>query len=137
MAYLAKILSENRKDNMKFFINIPSFQINGSTLPPNVVVTNLHPDVVFIDNNTTPLTCAIYELSDSFQTNISSEKGTNSSHGNPTLKQMDSNVTLSHLNVAPVALIHNVSSYSIVKVSISIFHTRKEKNWSNPPVLIL
>ena len=66
--------------------------LNGSTLPPNVIVTNLHPDVVFIGNNTMPLTCAIYELSVSFQTNISSEKGTNSSHGNPTLKHVDSNV---------------------------------------------
>ena len=68
--YLAKILSENKKDNVDFYVDIPNYQINGSTLPPNVVVTNLRPDVVFIDKNTTPPTCAIYELTIPFETNL-------------------------------------------------------------------
>ena len=161
--YLAKILSENRKENVDFYVDVPNFQINGSTLPPNVIVTNLRPDVVFLDRNTTPPTCAIYELTCPLETNISTANSYKRDKYQSLKTDIECNGYTCHLvpfecgsrGVIPrrvkLALCSMFKSYSTVKVppsslipniskicllsSFSIFHARKEKNWSNPPVL--
>ena len=160
--YLAKILSENKKDNVDFYVDIPNYQINGSTLPPNVVVTNLRPDVVFIDKNTTPPTCAIYELTIPFETNLTAANTRKRDKYQSLKTDIQANGFKCHLvpwecgsrgfipRRVKLLLCQMLKFYSTVKTpssyisnfskicvlsSFSIFNARKEKNWSNPPVL--
>ena len=42
----------------------------GGTIPPNIITTSQKPDIVIIDNNNTPKTVHLYELTCPFSTNI-------------------------------------------------------------------
>ena len=160
--YLAKILSDNKKDNIQFFVDIPNYNINGSTLPPNVVVTNLRPDIVFIDSNTSPPTVSLYELTCPLEPNISSANSFKRDKYQSLKSDIESNGYTCHVvpfecgsrgfipRRVKLILCSMFKSYSTVKTpssyikniskicllsSFSIFHARKEKSWTVPLVL--
>ena len=70
--YIAKVITNNLKDGITIFVDIPEYNINGGTIPPSVVVTSQKPDIVIIDSKTTPSTVWLYELTAPFETNIDS-----------------------------------------------------------------
>ena len=68
--YMAKFLTQNRKENLEMYIDLPDHNIGGGTIPPNIITTSQKPDIVIIENNTTPKTVHLYELTCPFSTNI-------------------------------------------------------------------
>lgn len=66
--YLVKIMKENNDESEQIFADLPGHQINGGTVPANVLVTVERPDIVIIETVTKKVT--ILELTVSFETNI-------------------------------------------------------------------
>jgi hypothetical protein len=160
--YIARILTENKKEHLQFYVDIPNFNINGGTLPPNVVITSQKPDIVIIDPRTTPPTVWLYELTCPFEPNINKANSYKKDKYS-SLKQdiMDNGYTchlvpfeigsrgfiprrvklllcslLSSFTTVtyPTNYITHISKLSLLS-SFSIFHSRKEGQWNNPPVL--
>ena len=160
--YIAKTLSDNKKDNIIFYVDIPKFNINGGTLPPSIIVTSQKPDIVIIDNNTSPSSVWLYELTCPFDTNLNransykkdkyeSLKQDIIDNGHKCylvpfeigsrgfvprrVKLILNSMFSSHSSIKyPSNIIKNISKLSLLS-SFSIFHSRKEAVWNKPPVL--
>ena len=160
--YIAKLLSQNRKENIDFFVDIPNYNINGGTLPPNVIVTQQKPDIVIVDKNTTPHTVLLYELTCPFAINIMKANSYKKDKYSGLKQDIIDNGYTCHLipfeicsrgfvpRRVKIILCSMLSSCSTVKTpsshikfisklslisSFSIFHSRKENQWSDPPTL--
>ena len=161
---LAKLLRENKKDHISFYVDIPKYNINGGTVPPNIVTTSERPDIVVIDNSTSPTTVLIYELTCPFETNIENAHAFKSDKYSSLASDIEDNgyscmlvafeigsrgfiprrVKLSLCSLLiqatnikkPFKIMKFLSKLSLLS-SYSIFHSRKETQWSDPPVLSL
>ena len=49
--YITECLKENSQDNIEIYSDIPGHNINGSTIPPNILVTSSRLDLVIIDKS--------------------------------------------------------------------------------------
>ena len=127
--------------------------VNGGTIPPNLTVTNLRPDIVIIDNNTVNL----FELTVPFETNINkrhTEKTNKYAHfltditiltpsleafeiGSRGIITKDNRERLKKLHkfvdkdISFKTFTHKISEISIVS-SYYIFLQRKTPSWISP-----
>ena len=60
-------LKEKKPDHIQIYADLPNFNINGSSIPPTVMVTSSRPDLVIIDSSTSPQTVYLYELTVCFE----------------------------------------------------------------------
>ena len=159
---LAKLMLENKKDHIVFYVDIPGFQVNGSTVPSNIVIAAQCPDILAIDNSTTPTTILIYELTCPFEANLENAHTFKSEKYSSLVSDIENNgysclyvpfeigsrglvprrVKLSLCSLLfQTTKIKNPSKYIkyFSKISLlssyTIFHRRKEPNWTQPPVL--
>ena len=70
LAYLYKTLIKNKQDGMAVYADIEGGKVNGGTIPPNIMVTTSRPDLVIVNENTTPTTVIMIELTIPFTNNI-------------------------------------------------------------------
>ena len=70
LAYLYKMLMENKPDGVVIYADVDGAKVNGGTIPPDTVVTIQRPDLVIIDNNTSPGSVFLVELIIPFTGNI-------------------------------------------------------------------
>ena len=68
MAYLYKMLMEKKPDGVVIYADVDGAKVNGGTIPPDMVVTIQRPNLVIIDNNTSPASVILVELTIPFTT---------------------------------------------------------------------
>ena len=158
--HLTSVIIANKPENIEVYADIPGFDLNGSTIPPDILVTLSRPDLVII--NRSNKTVDILELTCSFERNIlaahqrKTTKYTSlkadiesagfacsllpfeiGSRGHVT-KQTKTNLihTFVKHKVSSNALkcIKQISKISLL-CSFCIFHAYKQPNWRSPPFL--
>ena len=70
LSYFTNILKENKPDSLEIFSDIPGHDLNGGTIPPDVLVTSSRPDLVILDRTNRKI--FLLELTCSFESNIQS-----------------------------------------------------------------
>jgi hypothetical protein len=60
--YMTQTRDENKPENIKIYADLPNFKTNGSSIPPNIMVTRSKPDLVLVDSSTSPQTVYLFEL---------------------------------------------------------------------------
>ena len=70
LAYLYQVMSESKSAGVKIYADIDGAKISGGTVPPDIMVTPQRPDMVIINNTTTPPTVYLVELTCPFTRNI-------------------------------------------------------------------
>ena len=68
LSYLATELLKFNPQNIQILADLPGFWLNGGTIPPDILVTSLRPDLVLIDR--THKKIELLELTCSFEKNI-------------------------------------------------------------------
>ena len=66
--HLTSVIIANKPENIEVYADIPGFDLNGSTIPPDILVTLSRPDLVIV--NRSNKTVDILELTCSFERNI-------------------------------------------------------------------
>ena len=72
--HLAKELRNSAQCNMKIYADIPNYDINGGTIPANIIETNQRPDLVIIDESSNDIEMKIVELTCPFERNYEAAK---------------------------------------------------------------
>ena len=70
VAYLYSTLIENKPERVKVYANVEGAKVNGSTIPPQIMVTTSRPDLVIVNENTSPTSVTLVELTIPFTRNI-------------------------------------------------------------------
>ena len=68
--YIGKILSENKKKKIRFYVDIPNLNINSGALPPNIIFSSQKSDIVIIDKSITSATVWLCKLTFPIDANI-------------------------------------------------------------------
>ena len=162
---LAKIISENKKDHITFYVDVPKFQINGGTIPSHIFPTELRPDLVAIDTSTSPSTVFVYELTCPFEgTNMDNAHDYKEEKYADLVRDIEDRgfscvlvcfeigsrgVMTRRVQLALCSLLLKITKLKtpskfmkyLSKLSLlssySIFHARKSPQWTDPPVLSL
>ena len=158
--HLARVIIESKPDNIEVYADIPELDINGSTIPPDILVTLSRPDLVIINRSSKSV--YLLELTCSFERNIQAahqRKTTKytslksdiedagytcflipfeiGSRGHVT-RTNRSNLILTFvqnkINSNALKCIKQLSKISLL-CSFSIFHAYKEPSWRSPPLL--
>ena len=66
--HLARVIWSSKPDNIEVYADLPGLDLNGSTIPPDILVTLSRPDLVII--NRSLKTVYLLELTCSFERNI-------------------------------------------------------------------
>ena len=66
--HLARVILTSKPDNIEVYADLPGLDLNGSTIPPDILVTLSRPDLVII--NRSLKTVYLLELTCSFERNI-------------------------------------------------------------------
>ena len=70
LAYIYECMTKNKPEEITIYADFEGAKVNGGTIPPHIMVTTSRPDLVIIDNNTTPSTVLLVELTIPFTRNI-------------------------------------------------------------------
>ena len=54
VAYLYSTLIENKPEGVKVYADVEGAKVNGGTIPPQIMVTTSRPDLVIVNENTSP-----------------------------------------------------------------------------------
>ena len=162
ITYLIETIKEGMPSHLDIYADIAGHRIAGVTIPPQVIVTIQKPDLVLIDSSTTPTTVYLFELTVSFERNITlahqkkrdrytqlqSDIQSNGyichnvpfevgSRGHITKENRSTLTTLYQITKPKPKLkcwIQNISKISLL-CSYSIFISRTEEGFGNPPPL--
>ena len=146
------------------YYDLPGFNINGGSLPPNVIVTNLKPDLVILDTSKSPTEVLLYELTCPYDLPQNIEQA--NSYKRDKYQSLKSDISKNgftcqlipwetgargfiprRVKLIMYSLLNSTTTIKyptehIVKLSnisllcsFSIFHSRREKTWSDPPLL--
>jgi hypothetical protein len=162
ITYIVETLKLEKPEHLDIFADIDGHRTNGLTIPSSVIITQQRPDIVCIDRSTTPPTVWLFELSVSFEQNIERaharkqaryaflevdirESGYScnnipfevGSRGHITQSNR-SNLATMHKLAKPKTSLKNfltmVSRISLL-CSYSIYLSRNDRGWSDPPPL--
>ena len=158
--HLASVIIANKPDNIEVYADIPGLDLNGSTIPPDILVTLSRPDLVIINRSIKSV--YVLELTCSFERNITAahqRKTTKytslktdiesagftcvllpfeiGSRGYVTRQNKSNliNIFIKHeINANALKCIKQLSKISLL-CSFCIFHAYKEPSWRSPPFL--
>ena len=158
--HLASVIIANKPDNIEVYADIPGLDLNGSTIPPDILVTLSRPDLVIINRSIKSV--YVLELTCSFERNITAahqRKTTKytslktdiesagftcvllpfeiGSRGYVTRQNKSNliNIFIKHeINANALKCIKQISKISLL-CSFCIFHAYKEPSWRSPPFL--
>ena len=158
--HLASVIIGNKPDNLEVYADIPGLDINGSTIPPDILVTLSRPDLVLI--NRSRKTVWLLELTCSFESNIQV------AHQRKALKYTDIKsdiedsgfqctllpfeigsrgyvTSTNRANMISAFVQNNIQSNALkclkqlskisLLCSFSIFHAYSQPTWRSPPFL--
>ena len=141
LSHLTQELVKSNKNILLIYTAIPGHKSNGGTLPPDVLVTDLRPDIVMLDRTSKVIN--IFELTCSF------EKSIPVAHLKITTKFFDLTTDLTNAiltntikdmmklvnsQAKPKKIISELSRISLL-TSFSIFQARSQPSWESPPLL--
>ena len=162
LTYLVETIKLDKPEHLDIFADIDGHRCNGLTIPSSVIVTQQRPDLVIIDRSTTPHTVWLLELTISFERNIeqahtrkrnryafleedikeSGYKCNNvpfevGSRGHITQSNRCNLVTVHKIAKPKVKLATFLKIISKISLlcSYSIFVSRNDRGWSDPPPL--
>ena len=67
LQYITLTLKECKPDHIQVYADLDGHKVNGSTIPPNIMVTSSRPDLVVVDSSTQPQTVYLFELTICFE----------------------------------------------------------------------
>ena len=67
LSYMVETLKENAPDNIQIFGDLNGHNINGGTIPQNIITTTSRPDLVILDNSQPTATVYLFELTVCFE----------------------------------------------------------------------
>ena len=67
LSYIANTIIASKPEHIKVYSDLSEFQVNGGSIPPNILVTASRPDLVILDSKTN--TIFLYELTVCFERN--------------------------------------------------------------------
>ena len=67
LSYITLTLKQNLPDHVQVYADLEGHKVNGSTIPPNIMITSSRPDLVVIDSSTQPQTVYLFELTICFE----------------------------------------------------------------------
>lgn len=158
--HLSKVIIASKPDSLEVYADIPGLDMNGCTIPPDILVTLSRPDLVLI--NRSEKTVHVLELTCSFERNIlaahqrKTTKYTSlksdienagykclmvpfeiGSRGHVT-KENRANIIhafiTNKINSNAIKCIKQLSKISLL-CSFCIFHAYKQPSWRSPPFL--
>ena len=161
---LVNTIVDNKKEHIDVYSDMPGFNINGGSLPPNIIVSNLNPDLVIVDKSQSPEEVVLYELTYPFDSpqNIQQANSYKKDKYQSLKSDIEENGFTCHVipfeigargfiprrvKLILYSLLRSTTSIKyptehIIKLSkisllcsFSIFHSRREKTWSDPCLL--
>ena len=158
--HLASVIIANKPDSIEVYADIPGLDLNGSTIPPDILVTLSRPDLVIINRGAK--TVFLLELTCSFERNIQAAHQRKStkytslkndiesagyqcflipfeigSRGHVTRQNKLSIINTfvqNKINSNALKCIKQISKISLL-CSFCIFHAYKQPSWRSPPFL--
>ena len=67
LSYIASTLDVRKPAGIQIYSDLPDLNINGGSIPPNIMVTTSRPDLVIVDTSAVPHTIYLYELTVCFE----------------------------------------------------------------------
>ena len=158
--HIASVIIASKPDNLEVYADIPGLDINGSTIPPDVLVTLSRPDLVLLNRNEKLI--FLLELTCSFETNVLAAHARKTTKYTSMKADIESNgykcvlipfeigsrgyVTRDNkANIIHVFVKNNIKSNALKCVkqlskisllcSFSIFHAYTQPSWRSPPFL--
>ena len=65
--YITETLKEKKPNHIQIYADLEGHNVNGRTIPPNIVVTSSRPDLVIVDSSTPVPTVYLFELTVCFE----------------------------------------------------------------------
>ena len=158
--YITNTILQNKPDYLEVYSDISGLDINGGTIPPDVLVTQARPDLVLLDRNAKVI--YLMELTCSFEKNFeaanlrktiryTSLKSDLEDNGYKCIlapfeigsrgyvsKSNRANIVniFAHAKIkaSPFQCIKNLSKLSLLS-SYTIFHAYTQPSWRDPPFL--
>ena len=158
--HLTNTLIENKPDNIEVLADLPGLDLNGSTLPPDIVQTTSRPDLVIINRHEKSV--QILELTCSFESNIemaNARKTVKYTQLKNDIEDMGYSCALipfeigsrghvtktNKFNIINTFMKNNIRSNALkcirelsklsLSCSFSIFHAYTQPTWRDPPLL--
>ena len=158
--HLARVIIANKPDNIEVYADLPDLDLNGSTIPPDILVTLSRPDLVIINRSIKSV--YVLELTCSFERNILAaniRKSTKYQSLKNDIENAGYSCTLipfeigsrghvtrgNRINIANTFLQHKINFNALKCIkqlskisllcSFSIFHAYKQPSWRSPPFL--
>ena len=156
--HLAKVILESKPDDIEVYADIPGLDLNGCTIPPDILVTISRPDLVIINRSLKSV--YLLELTCSFERNILAAHQRKSTKYIPLKTDIESegytctlipfeigsrghvtkvnrsnilNTFMQHkINTNVNKCIKQLSKISLL-CSFSIFHAYQQPSWKSPP----
>ena len=151
---------DGKPDNLEIYADLPGLDLNGSTIPPDIILTGGRPDLVLI--NREEMKIYLLELTCSFETNIQAANAAKKlrytqlkldlesqgwtcillpfevgSRGHVTRSNKVNLITIfkmANIKSSAIKCIKSMSKLSL-SCSYSIFHAYKQPTWRDPPLL--
>ena len=158
--HLARVILASKPDYIEVYADIPGLDLNGSTIPPDILVTLSRPDLVIINRSLKSV--YLLELTCSFERNILAAHQRKSTKYIPLKRDIESegytctlipfeigsrghvtrvnrsnilNTFMQHkINTNVNKCIKQLSKISLL-CSFSIFHAYQQPSWKSPPFL--
>ena len=158
--HMARVILANKPENIEVYADIPGLDLNGSTIPPDILVTLSRPDLVIINRSLKSV--YLLELTCSFERNILAAHQRKSTKYVPLKSDIESegytctlipfeigsrgHVTkINRSNILNTFMQHNINTNvrrcikELSKISLlcsfSIFHAYQQPSWKSPPFL--
>ena len=74
LSHLIKELLKTKPENLLIYADLPGYDFNGGTIPPDILTTTSRPDIVFVERETKEI--KLFELTCLFENNIDSANTT-------------------------------------------------------------
>ena len=158
--HLASVIKSSKPDNIEVYADIPGLDINGSTIPPDILVTLSRPDLVIINRSLKHV--YLLELTCSFERNILAAHQRKSTKYTSLKNDIESagyscflipfeigsrgHITRGNrINIVNTFIQNkiNTNAHKCIKqlskisllCSFSIFHAYQQPSWRSPPFL--
>ena len=155
-----RVILANKPENIEVYADIPGLDLNGSTIPPDILVTLSRPDLVIINRSLKSV--YLLELTCSFERNILAAHQRKSTKYIPLKSDIESEgytctlipfeigsrghvTSINRSNILNTFIQHNINTNvrrcnkELSKISLlcsfSIFHAYQQPSWKSPPFL--
>jgi hypothetical protein len=160
LSHLIKELLKTKPENLLIYADLPGYDFNGGTIPPDILTTTSRPDIVFVERETKEI--KLFELTCSFENNIDSanttkfdkyndlkndlikagwktelvpfEVGSRGYISKRNIGSISKMARIAHIKKRHKKLITEISQVSLL-CSFTVFQSLSQPTWQEPPYL--